>query len=238
MDLPVELVQLLQHAGIEGQKLTWDLQVNSTAVSVKLVWIKAGKPVDKTGIATSQAQNKKHLSPSTRKRNALRISQWKAKRYEAVVDTKTCVETQTDDKIPITDESTQTETHSDEQALHNPTTQVRERSTQTISNFTGRQLTPTKYIADEEENQTPWKSCTAVRSPYNRDKLAYKTLFRDGSVSFSASFDPDDPTLLDRYPDYTSETDPGERPPTPTQQRGKNSMRKACKKKKIMSAIP
>jgi hypothetical protein len=59
------------NAGIEGQKLTWDLQVNSTAVSVKLVWIKAGKPVDKTGIATSQAQNKKRLSPSTRKRNAL-----------------------------------------------------------------------------------------------------------------------------------------------------------------------
>jgi hypothetical protein len=66
----------------------------------------------------------------------LTISQWKAKRYEAVVDTKTCVETQTDDKIPITDESTQTETHRDEQALHNPTTQVRERSTQTIRNFT------------------------------------------------------------------------------------------------------
>jgi hypothetical protein len=44
MDLPVELVQLLQHAGIEGQKLTWDLQVNSNTVSVKLVWIKAGKP--------------------------------------------------------------------------------------------------------------------------------------------------------------------------------------------------
>ena len=169
MDLPVELVQLLQHAGIEGQKLTWDLQVNSTAVSVKLVWIKAGKPVDKTGIATSQAQNKKHLSPSTRKRNALRISQWKAKRYEAVVDTKTCVETQTDDKIPITDESTQTETHRDEQALHNPTTQVRE-STQTIRNFTGRQLTPTKYLVDDEENQTPWKTCTTVRSPYNSDK--------------------------------------------------------------------
>jgi hypothetical protein len=40
---------------------------------------------------------------------------------------------QLDDRIPITDESTQTETHSDEQALHNPTTltQVRERSTQT-----------------------------------------------------------------------------------------------------------
>jgi hypothetical protein len=65
MDLPVELVQLLKHAGINGQKLTWDLQVNSNAVSVKLVWIKAGKPVDKTGETTSLAQKKRHLSPST-----------------------------------------------------------------------------------------------------------------------------------------------------------------------------
>jgi hypothetical protein len=54
------------------------------------MWIKAEKPVDKTGKVTSQAQNKKHLSPSTRKRNAQRISQWKAKRYEAVEDIKTC----------------------------------------------------------------------------------------------------------------------------------------------------
>jgi hypothetical protein len=240
MDLPVELVQLLQHAGIEGQKLTWDLQVNSTAVSVKLVWIKAGKPVDKTGIATSQAQNKKHLSPSTRKRNALRISQWKAKRYEAVEAIKTCAETQTDDSIPITDESTQTEIHNDEQALHNPTTltQIRERSTQTIRNFIGRQLTPTIYLIATEENRTPWNTCTTVRSPYIRDKLSYKTEFKDGSVSFSESFDPDDPTLIDRFPDYTTETDLGERPPTPTQQREKNSMRKASKKKKNMSAIP
>ena len=164
MDLPVELVGLLKHAGIDGKKLTWDLQVNSSAISVKLMWIKAEKPVDKTGKVTSQAQKKKHLSPSTRKRNAQRISQWKAKRYEAVEDIKTCVETQTDDRIPITDESTQTETHSAEQALHNPTTltQVRERSTQTIRNYTGRQLTPTKYLIDEEENQTPWKTCTTV----------------------------------------------------------------------------
>jgi hypothetical protein len=42
---------------VSTTELTWDLQVNTTAVSVKLVWIKAGKPVDKTGIATSQAQN-------------------------------------------------------------------------------------------------------------------------------------------------------------------------------------
>ena len=46
IDLPVELVQLLKHEGIDGQKLTWDLQVNSNAISVKLVWIKAGKSVD------------------------------------------------------------------------------------------------------------------------------------------------------------------------------------------------
>jgi hypothetical protein len=57
-------------------------------------------------------------------------------------------------------------------------------------------------------------------------------------VSFSESFDPDNPALIDRYPDYTTETDLGDRPPTPTQQRGKNSKRKALKKKKNLSAIP
>ena len=153
MDLPVELVGLLKHAGIDEKTLTWDLQVNSSAISVRLMWIKAEKPVEKTGKVTSQAQKKKHLSPSTRKRNALRISQWKAKRNEAVEDIKTCAETQTDDSIPITDESTQTEIHNDERALHNPTTstQVRERSTQTIRNFIGRQLTPTKYLIDAKK---------------------------------------------------------------------------------------
>jgi hypothetical protein len=85
-------------------------------------------------------------------------------------------------------------------------TQIRERSTQTRSNFIGRQLTPTKYL-DTEEPQTPWNKFTAVRSPYIRGKLAYKTEFKDGSVSFSESFDPDDPSLIDRYPDYTIETD-------------------------------
>jgi hypothetical protein len=44
-----------------------------------------------------------------------------------------------------------------------------------------------------------------------------------GSVSFSESFDPDDPALMDHYPDYTTETDFGDRPPTPTQQRDENS---------------
>jgi hypothetical protein len=116
-------------------------------------------------------------------------------------------------------------------------TQIRELSTQTRSNFIGRQLTPTKYL-DTEEPRTPWNKCTAVRSPYIRGKLTYKTEFKDGSVSFSESFHPDDPALIDRYPDYTTETDLGDRPPTPTQQRGENSKLKVCKKKKNLSAIP
>ena len=118
---------------------------------------------------------KKKISPSTRKRNAQRINQWKAKRNEAVGDSKTCAQTQTDDSNSITDETTQTEQlHSDEQALHKPTTltQIRERSTQTRSNFIDRQLTPTKHL-NTEESRTPWNKCTAVRSPYNRGKLTY-----------------------------------------------------------------
>jgi hypothetical protein len=110
MDLPVELVGLLKHAGIDGKKLTWDLQVNSSAISVKLMWIKAEKHVEKTGQVTSQAQKKKHLSPSTRKRNAQRINQWKAKRNKAVGDNRTCAQTQTDDSNSITDETTQRRT--------------------------------------------------------------------------------------------------------------------------------
>jgi hypothetical protein len=237
MDLPVELVGLLKHAGIDGKKLTWDLQVNSSAISVKLMWIKAEKPVEKTGQVTSQAQKKKHLSPSTRKRNAQRINQWKAKRNEAIGDSKICAHTQTDDSNSITDETTQTEQlHSDEQALHKPTTltQIRERSTQTRGNFIGRQLTPTKYL-NTEETRTLWNKFTTVQSPYIRGKLSYKTELKDGSVSFSESFDPDDPALIDHYPDYTTETDLGDRPPTPTQQRGKNGLQK---KKKNLSAIP
>ena len=50
-------------------------------------------------------------------------------------------------------------------------------------------------------------------------KLTYKTEFKDGSMSFSESFDPDDPALIDRYPDHTTETYLNDRPPTPTKQR-------------------
>jgi hypothetical protein len=77
---------------------------------------------------------------------------------------------------------------------------------------------------------TPWNKCTAVRSPYIRGKLTYKTKFKDRSVSFSESFDPDDPALIDRYPDYTTETDLDDRPAIPTQQRGRKQQAKGLQK--------
>jgi hypothetical protein len=80
------------------------------------------------------------------------------------------------------------------------------------------------YKHEETVNAESLNGLQATRLEYN-----YKTEFKDGSVFFSESFDPDDPSLLDRYPDYTTETDLGDRPPTPTQQRDVNSKRKACK---------
>jgi len=123
--------------------------------------------------------------------------------------------------------------------FHKPTTltQRRERSTQTTTTLTGRQLTPTKYL-DTEESQKPWRKCISVRSPYIRGKLCYKTEFKDGSVSFSESFDPDDPSLIDRHPDYNADTDLGDRLPTPTQQRDERCKRNASRMKRNLSAIP
>jgi hypothetical protein len=79
--------------------------------------------------------------------------------------------------------------------------------------ITDRQLMQTKYL-DAEESQKPWRNCTSVRSPYIRGKLCYKTEFEDGSVSFSETFDPDDPSLMDRHPEYDTDTHLGDRPPT------------------------
>jgi len=108
-ELPVELVELLKHAGVDGKKLTWDLQVNVSAVSVKLLWIKAEKPIATIGEATRQATKKKYLSPSTRKRNTHRLNQWKAKRNEAVVYTRVNAEAQTENRTTLIDETTQTD---------------------------------------------------------------------------------------------------------------------------------
>ena len=63
MDLPVELIELLKHAAVDGKKLTWDLQVNASAVSVKLIWIKAEKPIATIGEVTSAPKRNTPLLP-------------------------------------------------------------------------------------------------------------------------------------------------------------------------------
>ena len=121
MDLPVKLVELLKHADVDGKKLTWDLQVNASAVTVNLIWIKAEKPIVTIGEVTSQAPKKKYLSPSTRKRNTQRLNQWKAKRNEAVVLTKVSAEAQTENHNTQTDETTQIDQqNSHDQVHHKP----------------------------------------------------------------------------------------------------------------------
>ena len=115
-------------------------------------------------------------------------------------------------------------------------TKKRERSTQTRCTYTGGMQPTWKKNTDTEDTSKEWKSCTTVRSPYNRMKLATLTEFRDGSMSLSESFDPDDPALIDRFPDYPPETDIGDRPPTPTQEI--SSWQRPSKKKKYLSTIP
>jgi hypothetical protein len=56
------------------------------------IFIAVDKIKDCIRETTSQAPKKKHLSPSTRRRNAKRMDQWKAKR-EAVGENTTCVQT-------------------------------------------------------------------------------------------------------------------------------------------------
>ena len=60
--------------------------------------------------------------------------------------------------------------------------------------------------------------------------LCYKIDFRDGTESYTEAFDPDDPTLIDCYPTYDTDTNLGVRPPTPTQQRRVRFKRKTSRK--------
>ena len=118
------------------------------------------------------------------------MEQWKVKR-EAVGDNTTCVQTQTADINPSTDEITQADQHnSDTQTINIPTVLIKkkERSTQTRCTYNGSLPTP------------------------------------------------DDPALIDRFPEYTPDIDIGDRPPTAT--REICSGRRPSKKKKYLSAIP
>ena len=69
-----------------------------------------------------------------------------------------------------------------------------------------------------------------------RGKLCNKTEFEDRSVSFLEAFDPDDPSLIDRHPEYDTDTHLGDRPPT--QQRDEKYKLKTSRKKSNLSAIP
>jgi hypothetical protein len=137
MDLPVELVGLLKHAGINGKTLAWHLQVNNCLpIKLLLVWV-------------DHSPNCVNV-----------VGLWRA--CSSLCSCFVCV------------------------------------------------------VSSVMELLSSLCSCT---NPYIRGKLTYKTEFQDGSVSFSESFDADDSALIDRYPDYTTEADLGDRPPTPTHQR-------------------
>ena len=64
-------------------------------------------------------------------------------------------------------------------------------------------------------------------------QLCYKTEYKYGSVSYSEAFDPDDPTLIDRYPEYDTDKHLGDRPSTPTQQREIDISKRLAKRKVI-----
>jgi hypothetical protein len=49
--------------------------------------------------------------------------------------------------------------------------------------------------------------------------MCYKIVYQDETEQYTEAFDADDPTQVDRYPTYQIDTDLGELPPTPTQQR-------------------
>ena len=68
-------------------------------------------------------------------------------------------------------------------------------------------------------------------------QLCYKMEFKDRLVSYSEAFDPDEPTLIDRHPEYDTDKHFCARPPTPTQQRGDRYKLKASRKKSNLSAI-
>jgi len=80
MDFSVELVELLNHADVEGKKFTWNLQVNSYGSRLRFPLLQ---------LENVPANPQKHLSPSsTRKRDVQRLNQWKAKRNQAIVSLK------------------------------------------------------------------------------------------------------------------------------------------------------
>ena len=126
-------------SSVNRKKLTWNLQRSNSQAD----WIKAEKPLVTIVEVTSQAPKKKHLSPSTRKRNSQRLKQWKAKRNQAVVNIKVHTEAQTDNLNTQIDDTTQTDQQNSHNLDHNTPPRVlqkRERSTQSRNYIKGYQV--------------------------------------------------------------------------------------------------
>ena len=76
------------------------------------------------------------------------------------------------------------------------------------------------------------------------DLICHRTDIIDGTVSYSEAFDPDDPTMMDRYPRYDMDKHLDDRTPTPIQQREVRYKLKVSRKtdktsiKSNLSAIP
>jgi hypothetical protein len=66
------------------------------------------------------------------------------------------------------------------------------------------------------------------------EPLYHKTKFIDGTESYSEAFNP---PLMDRYPRYDTDTNPGDILPTPIQQREVRFTLKASRKKREHTAV-
>ena len=144
------------------------------------------------GILKNALKKKKHLSPSTRKRNAQRMevegqkgSSW----WQYNLCSNTDIRHQPLYRWNNANRPAQQRLPSHQHS--NSIDKKRERSTQTRCTYTGSLPKPTK-------------------------------------------FDPDDPALIDRFPEYTPDIYIGDRPPTHVISSG----RRPSKKKKYLSAIP
>jgi hypothetical protein len=101
----------MKHTEVEEKKLTWNLQVNASAVTVNLIWIKAEEPIATVWTVASQVPTKRHLSPSTPKKTAQRLNHRKAKRNQVVVDINVHADALTDKPCTQIDDTTQTVQH-------------------------------------------------------------------------------------------------------------------------------
>ena len=87
-----------------------------------------------------------------------------------------------------------------------------------------------KFKKQKQNKSNKIKKKTRKRERSTRTRCTYT-----GSLPKPTKLDPDDPALIDRFPEHTPDIDIGDRPPTPTHEIC--SRRRPSKKKKYLSAI-